>query len=288
MELLSVFARHLELDDLSDGLFGEVSKSISSLGLASAPRIYGQLDVECTKRLENLHEKVSTSTSWLLDVLECVATAAEESRLRHSSVFSFSTTLEALWPPLAELIPTLEATKAAVCYRCLRQLPPSMVQTQGARKVHEELALRCMALATVEAFDYVQLTSVVYSQLCLYDLDSSSDSLSLQSSWKATWGAWQRASQPVEESEMPLRSRFQASVLAMSHAAPEASRLRPVALELQEALKALGHDSEGPFFQGPFEIHAQTHAVAFCRPAATSHSFYQESMIYNIISNRSY
>ena len=205
MELLSVFARHLELDELSDGLFGEVSKSISSLGLASAPRLIGQLDVECLKRLKRLERLQSLLQSqlendlesrlWLLDVLECVASAAEESRCRRGRVESFwEGTLKALWPFLAELLPNLEASKAATCLRCLRQLPPSMVETQSAWPVHEQLALRCMALATVEAFDFLQLTSVVYSQLCLYNCSLSSSlsssSKSVQSSWKATWGAW--------------------------------------------------------------------------------------------------
>ena len=44
----------------------------------------------------------------------------------------------------------------------------------------------------------------------------------------------------------------------------ESSRHRPVALELQQYIKAAGCVVEGPIWEGPFEIHAVTTGTSFC------------------------
>lgn len=204
--LLATFAKNLELVDLSDELFGQVSKSLSLLGLASSPSIQQQLERECRRRLDQPHVNLQTelgvvdsgSPWWTLDLMECLAGAADESRSHQGgAVASFwQTTFDALCPVLVSLISNLSSMEAATLYRSLRQLPPSMVRLeQSSPGLHEELALRCMGLATVEAFDFYQLTSVVYSQLCLYPAICLTETAnpnwtSLRSSWKATSEAW--------------------------------------------------------------------------------------------------
>lgn len=42
------------------------------------------------------------------------------------------------------------------------------------------------------------------------------------------------------------------------------SRHRPVALELQDHIRALGHDVEGPMWEGPFNVDAVTESASFC------------------------
>ena len=210
--------------------FGQVSKSLSLLGLASSPRIQQQLEEECRKRLEHREtSEVGTSglpgSWWLLDLLECLAEAADDSRSNHAGSVSVSwqATFNQLCPQLVGLVSNLTATEAATLYRSLRQLPPSLLRNRTS--LHEELALRCMGLAIVEAFDFLQLTSVVYSQLCLYPelclSESGNPSLTaLSSSWKTTSEAWKRL-QGKQPEPQDAKSQFQAGGL------PDALEYRP-------------------------------------------------------------
>ena len=165
-ELMVTFARELEMSGLSDELFGQVSKSVSSLGLAAAPSIQQQLEQECQKRLKQqpMSESIDGNPWWILDMLEALAGAAEESRSHSGQIASFwHSTFQQLSPPLLSLIPNLNPTEAATLYRSLRHLPASVLHN-GDGTLHDQLALRCLALATVEAFEFLMLTSVVYSQ----------------------------------------------------------------------------------------------------------------------------
>eukprot|EP00434_Breviolum_minutum_P028646 symbB.v1.2.025349.t1/scaffold2454.1/size78847/4 len=165
-ELMVTFARDLEMSGLSDELFGQVSKSVSALGLAAAPSIQQQLEQECQKRLkfsQPMSESIDGNPWWILDMLEALAGAAEESRSHSGQIASFwHSTYQQLSPVLLTLIPNLNPTEAATLYRSLRQLPSSVHNGDG--QLHDQLALRCLALATVEAFEFLMLTSVVYSQ----------------------------------------------------------------------------------------------------------------------------
>ena len=281
--LLSVFARNLELSYLSNELFGQVSKSLALLGLAASPSIQSQLEQECRRRLDELRiNKVNTDGLWWTqDVLECLAAAAEECRLNHGGVVPpfWQRALDSLCPLLLDLIPNLTAIEAATCYRSLRQLPPSLVRLQQSTwSVHEQLALRCLGLASVEAFSFLHLTSVVYSQFCLYpelclQQMESSEGLtnptwtSVFSSWKATSDAWVSGLSEAERLEGP--GQFQAAVLSMvfereGFTTRQEAKHRPVALELQEHLRLAGWEVEGPLWEGPFEIHAVSGKNAFC------------------------
>ncbi|CAK9052878.1 unnamed protein product [Durusdinium trenchii] len=283
MNLLSIFARNLDLSCLSNELLGQVSKSLSLLGLASSPSISTQLEHEFRQRLGQKFE-AQTEAWWAVDVLDCLAAAADDSRLNQGGVVSlfWRSVLESLCPLLSDLIPSFTAAEAATCYRSLRQLPPSLVRIhQSTLPVHEQLALRCLSLASVEAFSFPHLTSVAYSQFCLYPhlcLDKEMDGLSnpswrsLTSSWKITSDAWSVAVEEVAEvSELEAQGRFQAEVLSMifdlfdQPGLPlQTSQHRPVALELQEHIRATGHEVKGPVWEGPFEIHAQSGTTAFC------------------------
>lgn len=166
-ELMVTFARELEMSGLSDELFGQVSKSVSALGLAAAPSIQQQLEQECQKRLkfsQPMSESIDGNPWWILDMLESLAGAAEESKKSHSGQIAcfWHSTYQQLSPALLTLIPNLNPTEAATLYRSLRQLPASVHNGDG--QLHDQLALRCLALATVEAFEFLMLTSVVYSQ----------------------------------------------------------------------------------------------------------------------------
>ena len=64
---------------------------------------------------------------------------------------------------------------------------------------------------------------------------------------------------------------LEVSVLSMAFglekslvASPESSRHRPVALELQEHIRACGCDVQGPQWEGPFKIDAVTDGIPFC------------------------
>jgi len=64
---------------------------------------------------------------------------------------------------------------------------------------------------------------------------------------------------------------LEVSVLSMAFglekslvASPESSRHRPVALELQEHIRACGCDVQGPQWEGPFKIDAVTDGISFC------------------------
>ena len=205
----------------SSSRFGQVSKSLSSLGLASSPSIQQQLEQECRKRLDQHNRSLDVGAAntgspwWLLDILECLAGAADECRSSQSGVVPsfWQTTFNALCPVLVGLVSHLTSTEAATLYRSLRHLPPSLVRPEKSSQLHEELALRCMGLATVEAFDFIQLTSVVYSQLCLYPELCLSEHANpswtaLSSSWKTTSEAWKRFEGHQPEAQ-DAQSQFQ-------------------------------------------------------------------------------
>ena len=181
-ELLTVLARNLQLASLSNELFGQVSKSAALLGLASSPRLRSQMAVECQARLRDVQGVPQQGAWWLLDLLESLGLAAEDSRLQRGGVVAdfWRATLQALFPALQELLPALSPVETATAYRALRQLPPSMVVPRPSSQswqVHEQLALRSLGLAAVEAFDFQLLTSLLYSQLCSW-IDSMSWTLS--------------------------------------------------------------------------------------------------------------
>ncbi|CAE7531321.1 acbC, partial [Symbiodinium pilosum] len=192
--------------------------------------------------------------------------------------------LEALFPPLQNLLPVLSPVEAATAYRALRQLPPYLVTPRPDSpgwQVLEQLALRCLALATVEAFDFELLTSLVYSQLCLYPelwADEGGDGTSLTNpawttflqSWEATSMAWKATERPTQLQPETAKQSAALQLLWGSESPGAArqveNRNRPVALELQEHIRASLPKAvvEGPHWEGPFEIHAAVGGTAFC------------------------
>eukprot|EP00439_Symbiodinium_sp_Y106_P073093 s1199_g13.t1 len=292
-ELLAVLARNLQLGDLSNELFGQVSKSVALLGLASSPRMKSQMASECQMRLQGLpglQEMQLQGAWWLLDLLESLGLAAEDSRLQRGGAVSefWRSSLEALFPALQSLLPVLSPMETATAYRALRQLPPSLVRPRlesPCWQVHEQLALRCLGLATAEAFDFQLQTSTLYSQLCLCpELWSqekrASDSLTnpswapFCSSFEALSASWRQMPRPAD---LQPETLHQVSALELllgggpSSTAEEGRaglghRNRPVALELQEHILALrpGSEVRGPLWEGPFEIHATLGDTAFC------------------------
>lgn len=183
----------------------------------------------------------------------------------------------------------LSATDAAGLYRSLRQLPPSLVAVE--EHVHERLAARAYGLARAVAFSYPELTSVLYSCVCLYpDLWSeplldTSDAMNprrrkLLDAYSALVDAWQNSDSASAAD--PRTQRQAAAVSAILKSAISstdmettgvvehsermadgsgcevgASRSRPVAIELLNMLADLGYEqARGPFWEGTVEVHA--------------------------------
>ncbi|CAE7948093.1 acbC [Symbiodinium sp. KB8] len=286
-ELLAVLARNLQLGNLSDELFGQVSKSVALLGLASSPRVKSQMAAECQLRLQGLQGQLQGAW-WLLDLLESLGLAAEDSRLQRGGTVSefWRGSLEALFPALQSLLPVLSPLETATAYRALRQLPPSLVRPRlesPCWQVHEQLALRCLGLATAEAFDFQLQTSTLYSQLCLYPELWSQEKRASESLTNPSWAPFCSSFETLSASwrQMPRPADVQPETLHQASAlellwgplSPKSEeegkaehRNRPVALELQEHILALrpGSQVQGPIWEGPFEIHATLGDTAFC------------------------
>ncbi|CAJ1374640.1 unnamed protein product [Effrenium voratum] len=289
-ELLALWARQLELRDLSPELFGQVSKSLSLLGLASSPRIQALLAAECRARLKDLAPDPVEGAWWVLDLLECLGLAAEDARAKHGGlvVDFWVLALDALLPALAGVVESLSPEELATCYRSLRQLPPSLAASAESASirgaVHRGLALRSMGLVAVEAFDYVFLTSVVYSQLCLYpelcgsnakDAEPESEVWSMiSSSFSSGYARWRELS----PGDIDVHTEFQVAALSLLETEPSdvrvetrlsASNLRPVAMELQELLGELGQSCR-QCWVGPFET-LQAESTGFCLMPETAY-----------------
>merc|ERR1711924_164621 len=166
--------------------------------------------------------------------------------------------------PLAELCSVMSARDVADLCRSFRQLPPTLIMPRHGTALfglHESLAQRASHLATLEAFTPAELTSVLFSQLCLYpqlwqDADAVDRSFSAHEpanpQWAQLHAAWQvlregfnaAAVATEEQQPHPLTAR-QAALLRMlppgnqcdpQRATAEKTRSRPVAMELLEVL----------------------------------------------------
>ncbi|CAE6956589.1 acbC [Symbiodinium natans] len=271
-ELQAALARNLQLGPLSDELFGQVC-GLVGLGFLTAAAV------------ANGNRAHAQGVWWLLDLLESLGLAAEDARLeRGGAVAEFwGSALGALFPALQGFFPVLSPTEIATAYRALRQLPPCLVRAMPNSpcwQAHEQLALRCLSLASVEAFDFQLQTSLLYSQLCLYPelWSNGNEGASLTNptwapfltSFTASSAAWQQMEPPAE---MEPRTAEQAAALQLlwkpenlEKASKAEHRNRPVALELQEYIRAssAGAAVEGPLWEGPCEIHAAVGTLAFC------------------------
>lgn len=289
--LLATVADRIELHALSAPLFGQVARSLADLGLALTSGVQLKMSLESRLRLANLHP--DTVGDWVLDVVYCCGATAQDARLNHGGVcppFMFET-LPRLAPGLAGLCHTIGARDLASLYRSLRQLPPSVggAPTEGSAlwPVHEAAADRAAALSAVDAYQWVELTSVAYSQMCLYPQlwaeEAHQDDFSATNprwsrvarSWRALSDAWEATPTPTVI-EDPV-SQYQAAILthllpllpnprrppadltagARQLSAPAQGRQsRPVANEITEILADMGLDARPCTWDGPVEVHA--------------------------------
>jgi len=284
--LSSTFALRLEFSGLSAQLFGQVSNSLASLGLVSSPGLQKQLIDECNLRLGDVGiYQVPRASAWILDLVDCLGEAAQDARQRHGG--ATPPFLPVAWqlaaPPLAELCPSLGPTEAASLYRCLRELPPSLVNMRDGTyvwPVHEALAVRAAGLARAQAFSYMELTSTLFSAMCLYpQLWSESDVYGpVNPQWQALRQTWEVLSETWAVAPCVLddsRTERQVAALllllpggagsAAAHArVAKAERNRPVAIELLGILQGLGHKAHGPVWEGGLELNAVVGSRAFC------------------------
>lgn len=213
--LLTAFTR-VELSELSPALFAQVLKSLASFGLTSAKALQDSISTQCQSRLvaedalmdhQSVHNILGLDAHrWVVNVLEALGDTAEYARKHHGGDCPafLGSTLSSAASPLADLCPLLGAREVADVYRSLRQLPPTLVMPRpgtGLLALHDALANRTGHLATVEAFGPEELTSVLFSQMCLYPqlwCDPSPDdeslanpsSVHLRAAWKALHEAW--------------------------------------------------------------------------------------------------
>jgi len=290
-QLSVVFARDVKLSGLSDPLFGQVAKSLAVLDLAMSPQVQRQLNSECESRLARAYGVDASHTAeWTLDLMECAADTADSARKLRGGQFPefVATVLTSGVQTLTELCPLLGAQDIARFYRSLRRLPPSLVgPAEGIGilwPVHDALAERATTLAAVESFNFVELTSALFSQMCLYpqmwagiDGDSFENPRwhKLQTSWDALRSVWNDFDNNRPEGDAITQQQVAALKMAfLGNGAPfdstlsfngaqEGSRSRPVAMELRDILTRLGYETKGPIWQGPVEVHAVTANLAF-------------------------
>ncbi|CAK0904871.1 unnamed protein product [Prorocentrum cordatum] len=167
-QLLATFDRDVSLSGLSGPLFGEAAKALAQLGLAGAPGAEARIGEEVLRRLGG---GVDTG-EWALNLLECLGEAAEDARRRRGGACPhfLAGALLGVAPHVERLCPALGPGEVAGAYRCLRQLPRSLASPSagpGLRALHEALAARAGHLAAAEAFSGEELTSVLFSQMCL-------------------------------------------------------------------------------------------------------------------------
>eukprot|EP00747_Dinoflagellata_sp_TGD_P223677 gnl/TRDRNA2_/TRDRNA2_95327_c0_seq1.p1 gnl/TRDRNA2_/TRDRNA2_95327_c0~~gnl/TRDRNA2_/TRDRNA2_95327_c0_seq1.p1 ORF type:complete len:337 (-),score=55.14 gnl/TRDRNA2_/TRDRNA2_95327_c0_seq1:41-970(-) len=227
--------------------------------------------------------------------MECLGDTASSARRRHGGTCpSFlADTLDQAALPLTNTCQTLSPREVAILYRCLRELPPSLVAPRDDRlalwSLHEALAVRAAHLAEAEALAGAELTSALYSLACLYpQLWAEREGQGpenprwrlLRDGWRvlgATWREW-RLSVSDHTSEDPrsahqeaiLKKLFEQEVEQEGEAAdPGAmqnteSRGHAVANEILRILRSLGNQAHGPLPVGPLEIHAASGRQAFC------------------------
>lgn len=278
--LLATFARQLELRSMSPPLFGQVARSVGALGLG-ASALQEKLDLECRVRLSGLQDAALPSHEWLLDLLDGAGEAAEDARRRHGGrVPAFVRVALQAALPLSAICASLSATQAASLYRALRQLPPSCVAAPEVWALHAALAGRARELAELRAFGQQELTSALYSQLCLYpQLWEGGDATNprwgeLRASWLALREARAEAAAPEGTEDGDARTLRQDAVLRLLDARPPlraegaadaaARGTRPAALEVVEALAEAGLVAEGPRWVGPLEVQAVAGDLAVC------------------------
>lgn len=304
--LVATISTAVQLQDLSTALLGEVVKSLSRLGLAHAPRVQEQLAAELPRRLHLASE--TQPVAWLLDLLESFGDASLAARsFRGGEMPSYvQEAMELSAGPLALLLRSATPQEVAVAYRSLRQLPPSLVEfSEGVPlwPLHSALAQRALALANASAFGFTELTSVLYSLLCLYRQlwwraagaqgehlgpwlgEEHEDSLSepsspswamLRDSWRSLCRAWRQSfeagaaapgsSDRADSHQLEVLSSLLPPLQRLTGAQTRPQSHRPVAIQLAEDLQAIApHIScRGAFFQGPVEVHAAAGRFAFC------------------------
>eukprot|EP00929_Paragymnodinium_shiwhaense_P107966 TRINITY_DN74303_c0_g1_i1.p1 TRINITY_DN74303_c0_g1~~TRINITY_DN74303_c0_g1_i1.p1 ORF type:complete len:742 (-),score=146.17 TRINITY_DN74303_c0_g1_i1:55-2280(-) len=297
--LLTTFARDVKLSSVSMPLFAQVAKALAQLGLASSPLIADELLRESRERLRrlNITEEAadmfwaaegieSGALDWSLELFESLGEACEHARRSHGGACPAFVldAMGSMLPALPGLCRLLGARDVAALYRSLRQMPASLAGVSQLSLVHQALAERAEALVGAEAFGYAELTSMLYSQLCLYPdlwaIEDTNDGVNpqqvpLRNSFKALCLAWnQGASGKAPDLQLDPRTQEQEEVISLclapdkrtaTNGKPKASRNRPVALELCGALRDLGYaDVQQPFWEGPVEVHAAVDRVCFC------------------------
>lgn len=305
--LLAALTQGIVLADLSPPLFGQVSRSLASLGIVVAPGIQEQLACELRSRLGT---EAQTSGEWVLDVLECLGELADWSRRTQGGICPplLPDALERLAFNLADLCPTLAPRDVASLYRCFRLLPPSLAGSEGiCGQVHELLAMRATGLAHSGAFSYEEVTSVLFSQACLYPTiwaelhdpgPVNPRQQWLRGSWQAVVEAWSLAEVPAALLADGATAR-QAAALRLivgggggapsSAAAAEVTEaprnsVRPVLLEMLSILSSVGAEARGPLMEGSLRIDVAAGDRAFC--IASEGAFFRGQEVANAFEVR--
>lgn len=220
----------------------------------------------------------------MLDITECLSETASHCRRRQRGTCPafFWEAMGPLRLLLAELAPSLSPQDLAGVYRCLRQMPGSVVlpeEGQDQWQVHRALADRCAGLVKSEAVPFVELTSLLYSQMCLYAQVWVEEEQQgpvnpyrqeLREGWDTLCRGWLKARERGDAVKgEDAVSKRQTDVLSLLlddaqervEAVQGRSRLRPLAMELLELLEELplGGDREqeaqGPVAIGPVKVH---------------------------------